>query len=214
MYIASCRVNWIPESEKVWLWNLESWALKSGIPLTIEMRSPSFTKIESRIQYLKFGISQNSTLRKRKGQEGLREVRQFWKNRKSNKNFSCYVKRLSNKYGKNSKNNKFHKILHLEREKVKKGFKMSANFVKNRKSNKNFSSYVKRLSNKYGKNSKNNKFHKILHLETEKVKKGFSKSPNFAKIAKVTRIFHAMWKDWATNMAKITRITNFTKFYT
>ena len=163
MYIASCKVNWIPESEKVWLWNLESWALKSGIPLTIEMRSPSFTKIESRIQYLKFGISQNSTLRKRKGQEGLREVRKFWKNRKSNKNFSCYVKRLSNKYGKNSKNNKFHKI---------------------------------------------------LHLETEKVKKGFSKSPNFAKIAKVTRIFHAMWKDWATNMAKITRITNFTKFYT
>ena len=40
----------------------------------------------------------------------------------SNKNFSCYVKRLSNKYGKNSKNNKFHKILRLEREKVKKGF--------------------------------------------------------------------------------------------
>ena len=101
------------------------------------------------------------------------------------------MKRLSNKYGKNSKNNKFHKILHLEREKVKKGFEISK-FRKNRKSNKNFSSYVKRLSNKYGKNSKNNKFHKILHLEREKVKKGFEMSANFAKIAKVTRIFHAM----------------------
>ena len=156
-------VNGIPDSEKFWLWNLESWALESGFPLTIEMRSPSYPKIESRIQYLKFGISQNFTLRKRKSQEGLREVRKFWKKRKSKKNFSCYVKRLSNKYGKNSKNNKFHKILHLEREKVKKGFEMSA---------------------------------------------------NFAKIAKVARIFHAMWKDWATNMAKIIRITNSTKFYT
>ena len=156
-------VNGIPESEKFWLWNLESWALESGFPLTIEMRSPSYPKIESKIQYLKFGISQNSTLRKRKGQERLREVRKFWKNRKSKKNFSCYVKRLSNKYGKNSKNNKFHKILHLEREKVKKGFEMSA---------------------------------------------------NFAKIAKLTRIFLPMWKDWATNMAKITRTTNFTTFYT
>ena len=47
---------------------------------------------------------------------------------------------------------------------------------------------MKRLSNKYGKNSKNNK---ILHLGREKVKKGFSKFANVAKIAKVTRIFHA-----------------------
>ena len=61
------------------------------------------------------------------------------------------MKRLSNKYGKNSKNNKFNKILHLEREKVKKGFSKSANFAKIAKSNKNFSCYVKRLSNKYGK---------------------------------------------------------------
>ena len=65
----------------------------------------------------------------RKGQEGLRDVLKFRKNRKSNKNFSSYVKILSNKYGKNSKNNKFHKILHLERGKVKKGFEMSANFA-------------------------------------------------------------------------------------
>ena len=39
------------------------------------------------------------------------------------------MKRLSNKYGKNSKNNKFNEILHLEREKVKKGLEMSANFA-------------------------------------------------------------------------------------
>ena len=48
------------------------------------------------------------------------------------------------------------------------------------------------MSNKYDKKSKNNKFDKILHLEREKVKKGFEKSANFAKIAKVTRIFLAM----------------------
>ena len=47
---------------------------------------------------------------------------------------------------------------------------------------------MKRLSNKYGKNSKNNKFHKILPVEREKVKKGFTKSAKFAKIAEVTRI--------------------------
>ena len=100
------------------------------------------------------------------------------------------MKRLSNKYGKNSKNNKFHKILHLEREKVKKGFSKSANFAKIAKVTRILiSCYVKRLSNKY---SKNDKFHKILYLEREKVKKGFEMSANFAKVAKVTRIFHAM----------------------
>ena len=39
------------------------------------------------------------------------------------------MKRLSNKYGKNCKNKKSHKILHLERGKVKKGFEISANFA-------------------------------------------------------------------------------------
>ena len=97
------------------------------------------------------------------------------------------MKRLSNKYGKYSKNNKFNKIPHLEREKVKNGFVKSVyKFRKNRKSNKTVPCYVKRLSTKYGKNSKNNKFNKILHLEREKVKKGFEKSANFAKIAKLT----------------------------
>ena len=35
-----------------------------------------------------------------------------------------------------------------------------------------------------------------------------------ANFAKITRIFIAMWKDWAINMAKIVRTTNLTKFYT
>ena len=55
---------------------------------------------------------------------------------------------------------------------------------------------------------------KRLNLEREKVKNGFEMSPNFEKIAKVTWILLAMSKDWATNMAKIRRTTNFTKFYT
>ena len=58
--------------------------------------------------------------------------------------------------------------------------------------NKDFSCHVKRLRKKYGKNSKNNKYNEILHLEREKVKKGFQMSANFAEIAKVTRIFLTM----------------------
>ena len=72
-------------------------------------------------------ISQNSTLGKRKGQEGLQRVHKFRQNRQRNKNFSCYVKRLSNKYGKNSKNNKFNGILHLEREKGKESLEIWQN---------------------------------------------------------------------------------------
>ena len=53
---------------------------------------------------------------------------------------------------------------------------------------------MKILSNKYGKNRKNNKFNEILHLEREKVKTGFEMSANFAKIAKV-RILLPMGKD-------------------
>ena len=69
------------------------------------------------------------------------------------------------------------------------------------------------MSNKYHKNSKISKFDKILDLEREKAaKEGFEKSPNFA-IAKVTRIFLAMWKHWVTNTAKIAiRIKYLTKF--
>ena len=79
-----------------------------------------------------------------------------------------------------------------KKKEAKKGPEMSPKYRKNCKSNKDFSCYVKRLSNKYGKNSKNNKFNEILHLEREKVKKGFEMSANFAKIAKVTRIFLTM----------------------
>ena len=90
---------------------------------------------------------------------------------------------------------------------------MSGNFEKIAKKTRIFPAMWKVLSNKYGKNSKNNKFHKILHLEREMVKKGFEMSANFAEIAKVTIIFLRMWKDWATNMAKIARTTDVTKFY-
>ena len=102
--------------------------------------------------------------------EKYRRNRKCRKNRKSNGNFA---KRLSNKCS-------------------KRASRCPQISQKNPKSNKNFSCNVKILRNKYGKNSKNNKFHKILHLESGKVKKGFSKSANFAKIAKVTRIFYAM----------------------
>ena len=77
----------------------------------------------------------------------------------------------------------FNKILVLEREKGKEGPR------KFRKRNKDFSCYVKRLSNKYRKNSKIDKFNIILDLQAEKAKKGLEKSANFAK---ETRIFLAM----------------------
>ena len=118
------------------------------------------------------------------------------------------------KHRKYRKNNKCNKIPDLEKKGSQEGPRNVPKYRKNCKSNKDFSCYVKRLSNKYGKNSKNNKFNEILHLEREKVKKGLEMSANFAKIAEVTRIFLTMWKDWATNMAKIARITNFAKFYT
>ena len=40
------------------------------------------------------------------------------------------MRRLSNKYGENNGNNKFFKILLLQREKAKKGFVKAANFAK------------------------------------------------------------------------------------
>ena len=86
-------------------------------------------------------------------------------------------------------NQSFNKILVLEREKGKEGPR------KFRKGNKNFSCYVKRLSNKYRRNSKIDKFNKILDLQAEKAKKGLEKSANFAKIAKVARIFLAICRN-------------------
>ena len=106
-------------------------------------------------------------------------------------NFSCYVKRLSNK---------FNKILHLEREKVKNDFMKSANFAKIAKVTRLFLAVWKHWVTNMAKIAKNNKLNKILHLEREKVEKCFEKSANFAKIAKVTRLFLAMWKDWVINI--------------
>ena len=73
---------------------------------------------------------------------------------------------------------------------------------------------MKRLSNKYGKNSKNNKFNKILHLEREKIKNGFVKSVyKFRKNRKSNnwRLFLAMWKDWVINIAKKSKNSKFYK---
>ena len=99
------------------------------------------------------------------------------------------MKRLNNKYGKNSKNNKFNKILHLEREKSRKASVSPQISQESQKwqgqGEPRESRYLKRLSNEYG---KNNKFYEILHLEREKPKRGLDKVANFAKIAKVTRI--------------------------
>ena len=96
------------------------------------------------------------------------------------------------KHRKYRKNNKCNKIPDLEKKGCQEGPRNVPKYRKNCKSNKDFSCYVKRLSNKYGKNGKNNKFNEILHLEREKVKKGLEMSANFAKIAKVTRIFLTM----------------------
>ena len=102
----------------------------------------------------------------------------------------------------------------IKRKLLSEKYRRNSKCRKNRKSKKNFSWYVKRLSNKYGKNSRNNKLLKILLLQREKAKKGFVKSANVAKIAKVTGIFLAKWKDWLTNVAEIARLTNLTKYYT
>ena len=77
------------------------------------------------------------------------------------------------------------------------------NVCKNHKSNKDLSCCLKhpwQISQKY-------KMWQNSRLSRPEM------SPNIAKIAKVTRIFLAMWKDWATNMAKIARITNLTKYF-
>ena len=50
---------------------------------------------------------------------------------------------------------------------------------------------------KYPQNSKNIEFNEILDLEREKAKKNIEKAKNFAKSAKVTRIFLAPLKSWA-----------------
>ena len=61
---------------------------------------------------------------------------------------------------------------------------------------------MKRLSDKYCKNNMNNKFNKILDLKREKAKKGFDKSANSTKIAKVTIFFLASLKHRVTNISQ------------
>ena len=56
----------------------------------------------------------------------------------------------------------------LTQRRGQEGLREVRKFRKNRKIDKNFSCYVKRLSNKYDKNSKNNKFNKILWLGPDK----------------------------------------------
>ena len=77
----------------------------------------------------------------------------------------------------------------------KKGKRGSREVRKFRKSNKNVSCYQKRRGNKYRKNSTNNQFHKILDLSRGQEKKALQKSADFAKIAKVTRIFCVLHKE-------------------
>ena len=49
------------------------------------------------------------------------------KSKKQQEFFMLYVKRLSNKYRKNSKNNKLNRILHLQREKGKESLEIWQN---------------------------------------------------------------------------------------
>ena len=57
------------------------------------------------------------------------------------------------------------------------------------------------------------KYNKIVDLQRGKAKKALSKFTNFAKNAKVTRLFFlAIEKDRVTNVARIARMTNSAKF--
>ena len=90
-----------------------------------------------------------------------------------------------NTYEKYRKNNKCNKIPDLQRKEAKKGPETFAKVTR-------FFLLAKNTRDKYRKNRKNKKSNKNQDLETEEAKKGPEMSPNIAKIAKVTRIFHAM----------------------
>ena len=76
------------------------------------------------------------------------------------------------------------------------------------------SRYLKRLSNKYGNNRRNNKYNQILDLKRKRAKKGFEKTANVAKIANVTRILIAIIEKDLTNIESIPRIINFANVHT
>ena len=95
--------------------------------------------------------------------------------------------RTENTRDKNRKNNKFNKILDIEKEETKKGPEMSANIAK-------ITRILLRAENtldKYRKYRKHNEFNKILDLEKEEIMKNPEMPTNIVKIAKVTRIFLA-----------------------
>ena len=77
----------------------------------------SFTYVQDRPCWQEFASKIFSQLSQRK--RLLEKYRRNSKNRKSNKTYSCHVKRLSNKCGENSKNDKFNENQNLEREMVK-----------------------------------------------------------------------------------------------
>ena len=63
---------------------------------------------------------------------------------------------------------------------------------------------MKILSNKYGKNSKNNKFHKILNLERGKVKNGFEVSANLATFLSSNFVMHSIFAKMKSSVTNVT----------
>ena len=73
---------------------------------------------------------------------------------------------------------------------------------------------AKNTNDKYRKKRKNNKLNKILDLEKEETKKGPEMSAIIAKNRKSNKDFSCELKTPVTNIAKIVKITNVTKFLT
>ena len=63
---------------------------------------------------------------------------------------------------------------------------------------------MKILSNKYGKNRKNNKFNEILHLERGKVKKGFEMSAHFATFLSSNFVMHSIFAKMKSSVTSVT----------
>ena len=93
-------------------------------------------------------------------------------------------------FAKIAKNNKFNKILVIEKDETKKRPEMSANMAKIAKVTR-FFMLAKNTHDKYLKYRKNTKCNKIPDLQGNEAKRGPEMSANITKIAKVTRIFHA-----------------------
>ena len=100
-------------------------------------------------------------------------------------------------FAKIAKNNKFNKILVIEKDETKKRPEMSANMSKIAKVTR-FFMLDKNTHEKYLKYRKNTKCNKIPDLQRKEAKKGPEMSPNIAKIAKLTKIFLATIPDKTT----------------